>query len=55
MDNFAPRLIEQTRAEAGGKSVLIPVSGGLDSAVAAALLQKASGEITISCEEADCK
>ena len=43
VENFAPRLIEQTRAEVGGKSVLIPVSGGLDSAVAAALLHKTIG------------
>ena len=43
VENFAPRLIEQTRAEVGNRSVLIPVSGGVDSAVAAALLHKTIG------------
>lgn len=40
---FAPKLIEEVRAEVGSSSVLIPVSGGVDSAVTAALLNKAIG------------
>jgi len=43
VDAFAPRLIEEVRAEIGTSSVLIPVSGGVDSAVTAALLNKAIG------------
>lgn len=43
VENFASMLIEQVRSEIGNSSVLIPVSGGVDSAVTAALLQKAIG------------
>lgn len=43
VETFAPRLIEEIRAEVGTSSVLIPVSGGVDTAVAAALLNKAIG------------
>ena len=41
--DFAPALIEDVRAKAGGMRVLIPVSGSVDPAVTAALLQKAIG------------
>ncbi len=43
VENYAPRLIEQAREEIGEAKVLLPVSGGVDSAVTAALLQKAIG------------
>lgn len=43
VDSYAPKLIEQARTDVAGARVLIPVSGGLDSAVTAALLQKAIG------------
>lgn len=43
VENFAPKLIEAVRGEVGGAKVLIPVSGGVDSAVTAALLHKAIG------------
>lgn len=43
VDVFAPQLIEQVRADLGTNRVLVPVSGGLDSTVTAALLQKAIG------------
>lgn len=43
VDVFAPLLIERVRAEIGSSSVMVPVSGGVDSAVAAALLQRAIG------------
>lgn len=43
VDYFAPLLIEQARNAIGNASVLVPVSGGVDSAVTAALLQRAIG------------
>ncbi len=43
VDVFAPMLIERLREEVGAASVLVPVSGGVDSAVTAALLQRAIG------------
>ena len=43
VENYAPKLIDSVRAEVGGANVLIPVSGGVDSAVTAALLHKAIG------------
>lgn len=43
VEEFAPGMIEQVRAETDGMRVLVPVSGGSDSAVTAALLQKAIG------------
>ena len=43
VDEIAPQLIEQIRAETEGLNVLVPVSGSVDPAVTAALLQKAIG------------
>ena len=43
VENFAPVLIEQMRQRIGDGSVLIPVSGGVDTAVAAAVLHRAIG------------
>jgi len=43
VENFAPLLIEQLREKIGDGSVLIPVSGGVDTAVAAAVLHRAIG------------
>ena len=48
VEEFTPGLIEQVRAEAGEMRVLIPVSGSVDPAVTAALLQKAIGS-RLSC------
>lgn len=48
VESFAPMLIEQTRAAIGNSNVLIPVSGGVDSTVTAALLQRAVGN-RLSC------
>lgn len=43
VENFAPLLIEQMRETIGNGNVLIPVSGGVDTAVAAAVLHRAIG------------
>lgn len=48
VDQFAPKLIEQVRADMGARRVMVPVSGGLDSTVTAALLQRAIGS-KLSC------
>lgn len=44
MDDFIERSIEKYRAKLKGKKVLLALSGGVDSSVAAALLYKAIGE-----------
>lgn len=44
MDDFIERSVEKYRAELKGKKVLLALSGGVDSSVAAALLYKAIGE-----------
>lgn len=47
MSDYAGRLIERCRAELAGRSVLCGLSGGVDSAVAAALLECAApGRLT---------
>ena len=47
MSDYAWRLIERCRAELAGRSVLCGLSGGVDSAVAAALLERAApGRLT---------
>lgn len=43
VENFAPILIERARKEIGDAHVLISISGGVDSAVTAALLNRAIG------------
>ena len=48
VEQFAPRLIEQVRSEIGSGRVLMPVSGGVDSTVTAALLHRAIGK-NLSC------
>lgn len=44
MKKFIPEACESIRGKVGGKKVIILISGGVDSAVAAALLVKALGE-----------
>ena len=44
MDDFIASSVEKYRRELAGKSVLLALSGGVDSAVAAVLLQKAVGD-----------
>ena len=47
MSDYAGRLIERCRAELAGRSVLCGLSGGVDSSVAAALLERAApGRLT---------
>ena len=47
MSDYAGRLIERYRAELAGRSVLCGLSGGVDSSVAAALLERAApGRLT---------
>lgn len=48
VENYGPALIEMVRAEIGNSNVLVPVTGGVDSAVTAALIQKAVGS-QLSC------
>ncbi len=43
VENYAPKLIDRVRNEVDGAKVLVPVSGGVDSAVTAALIHKAIG------------
>jgi GMP synthase (glutamine-hydrolysing) len=44
MDNFAAASIEKYKKELAGKKVLCALSGGVDSSVAAVMLQKAIGD-----------
>ena len=44
MENVAEQMIEKCRKELAGKKVLLALSGGVDSSVAAALLHSAIGE-----------
>lgn len=48
VENYAPALVDQTRADVGNARVLIPVSVNVDSAVTAALLHRAIGQ-RLSC------
>lgn len=43
VERFAPELIESARRRLGGSEVMIPVTGSMESVVAAALLQRAIG------------
>jgi GMP synthase (glutamine-hydrolysing) len=44
MPGFVPRAVEKIRAEVGSDEVILGLSGGVDSAVAAALIHKAIGD-----------
>lgn len=44
MDDFVERSVEKYRKELGGKKVLLALSGGVDSSVAAVLLHRAIGQ-----------
>ena len=48
VENYAPALIDRIRAEVGEAKVILPVSGGVDSTVTAALMQRAIGS-RLSC------
>lgn len=47
MDNFIEQMTEKYRRELAGKKVLLALSGGVDSSVAAALLHRAVGDSLI--------
>ena len=44
MPRFIPQALERIRAQVGGDEVILGLSGGVDSAVAAALIHKAIGD-----------
>lgn len=44
MRNYVDQAVEQIRAQVGGERVILGLSGGVDSSVAAALLHKAIGD-----------
>jgi GMP synthase (glutamine-hydrolysing) len=44
MPNFVPQALEKIRAQVGGEEVILGLSGGVDSAVAAALIHRAIGD-----------
>jgi GMP synthase (glutamine-hydrolysing) len=44
MPQFVPQAVEKIRAQVGGDEVILGLSGGVDSAVAAALIHKAIGD-----------
>ena len=44
MRNYVDQAVEEIRAQVGGERVILGLSGGVDSSVAAALLHKAIGD-----------
>jgi GMP synthase (glutamine-hydrolysing) len=44
MRNYADQAVEEIRAQVGTEHVILGLSGGVDSSVAAALLHKAIGD-----------
>ena len=44
MRNYIERAVEEIRAQVGNERVILGLSGGVDSSVAAALLHKAIGD-----------